>query len=102
MGLAIELSEFYAGLRSRRAACGIHPNTLHPGKINEQAAIGHTFAGNVVTSAPNGDRQVVLACKFHGVHHVARAVASCDQVGMLVDHAVPEFASLIVTGIFRT
>ena len=58
-------------------------------------------AGDAVTTAVDGDREVLLAREVHGGDDVVRGAAARDQRGLAVDHAVEDLAGVVVLRIAR-
>src|SRR5207248_1771662 len=78
VSLTVEFSESHARLGTCGAAGHIDAYPLHSGEVNQQTALWHALSRNVVSPSPYRNCQVMLASKFHHVHHVTSAVAMCN------------------------
>jgi hypothetical protein len=57
LGGCVEIREQGAGLDESRGARRDRPRGLHPGEIDDDAAVAHGIAGDVVAAAADGERQ---------------------------------------------
>src|SRR5262245_53887357 len=90
-----------ASVDSHRAARVVDANTLHAGKVDDQAIVASTEPGPVMASATHGDGQIVIAPEVDGTHHVGHVDAPRNKRRAAVDHGVVYFASLLIGGIIR-
>ena len=97
--LVIQVAQRRACADVRDARLGIDANEVHPRKIDHHAALADGIARDVVAPAANREHQPVLAREVHRAHHVRRPGAACDERRTAVDHAVPDRAGLVVTGV---
>ena len=101
LGRAIHIAQRCSRLDVSPAGRRVHPNFLHGGKVNHQAAVAHGVTGDVVAAATNGDDELVFAGILDGVHHVGLGAATHDERRLAVNHAVPDRAGFVVAGVAR-
>ena len=87
--LPVQLAPRDASLHVCRPADGIHVNAFHRGEVDNETALAHRAAGDVVAAPADSDRERVRAAVTHGSDHVLNAGATRDHRRPLVDHPVP-------------
>src|SRR5207237_10568145 len=65
-------------------------------EIDDQAIIADSQPSGVVSSTPDGNEEVVLTTEVDRRNDIGHIGTSRDQGGMLVDHAVVDFAGCVV------
>jgi hypothetical protein len=92
----VELGPEHAGLGPRGTRDGIDPDPLHEREIEHEAGIAHRVAGHVVSPAPDGEDEFVLAGEVHGGDDVGHPGTAHDQRRVAVDHGVPELTDGVI------
>jgi hypothetical protein len=80
----------------------IDANAFHGAQIDNQATVASGVAGSVVTAAAQGHDEIVCARKLDALHHICDTATAGNYGRPFVDHAIPDFASLLVAFVFRT
>src|SRR5207302_1437476 len=94
--LVVEIEPGGSGLSAGGAAHRVDADVPHAGEVDHQAAVDQGGAGGIVAPATHGDGDIVAAGEAHGVDHVRSPGAAHDELRALIDHAVPDFARLLV------
>ncbi|GEM_PF-4378376 len=101
LSLAVQVAQQATGLGAGGAGGWVHPHSPHERQVEHQSVVTRGQAGNVVTTALDGQREALLAGEVDARHDIGHAKAACDQGGSLVDHRVPQGARVIVAGFAR-
>ncbi|HWC27071.1 MAG TPA: hypothetical protein VG474_10860 [Solirubrobacteraceae bacterium] len=88
-----------AALHVHGAPGSVDAHAAHRRQVDDQAAVDDGGAGDVVSAAADGERQVVLGGEGDRGGDVAGVGAAGDERGALVDHAVPDAARGLVFGV---
>src|SRR5260370_24228591 len=75
---------------------GIDARVADERQIDDQAIIADPQPSGVVSAAPDGNEEAVLAAEVYRCDDVGHVDAIRDQGGALVDHAVVDFACSII------
>src|SRR5262245_46981052 len=74
-------------------------DALHQRQIDRQPAVAKRVARDVVSSATNGDRKLVLSGEEHAARHIVAVGAAHDHGGTFVDRPVPDLSRLVVSSV---
>ena len=96
----IEVSQRAARLDIASTLFRIDTDVFHKREIDHKAAVSDCIPSNIVSAAPDRERQVVLANEVQRPGHVVSRTAAGNQRRTAVDHAVPDLAHFVVLGIF--
>ena len=75
---------------------------VEPSQVDAQPPVDHRRAGDAVPSAVHRDRQSFVARDSECGNHVARPLATHDQLGTVVDHPVEHLPGLVVAEVRRS
>lgn len=97
--LVVEVSPRRA--RSGTSCLGnrIDTHSVHGRKVDHQAVVADGLAGDVVPAPVHREQEVPVARKVDGCEDIGGSAASNDDGGPSIDHAVPDAASLVVSGV---
>src|SRR5262249_20095586 len=82
-----------------RRVLRVDPYTLHLGQVNDNTAVTGGVAGEVVATTAYRHQQVVHPGKTDRGDDIRHASAAHDHGRMAVNHAIPDFAGVFITGI---
>jgi hypothetical protein len=77
----------------------IYAHASHPRQIDHQTTIADRITGDIVGTNTHCNQKFMRACEFDGINDVDNPTTACDQRGPPVDHAVPDFAGILITGL---
>src|SRR5688572_3050851 len=97
--LVVDVTPQRTALHPGPAAGGIDPHSPHRREVDDDPLVANGGARYVVTSAPYGDLQIVVAGKTHGRDHVSGPDASDDQARAPVNGTVPDCTGDVVVGV---
>src|SRR5262249_6333032 len=100
--LVVDVTPQRAPLHPGPAVGGIDPHGPHRREVDDDAVVETRGARHVVTSAPYGDLQIVVARETHGRDYVGGPEASGDQARAPVDGTVPHGTCVVVVGMVGT
>jgi hypothetical protein len=95
--LLIEVGQRGAGLDASRAGRRIDVYRFHQGQVDEETAVAHRMAGDVVAAAAHGNEQLFVARELDRMDDIGGAEATHHEAGPPVDHGVPDRAGGVVT-----
>jgi hypothetical protein len=98
LGFPIDVAERGPGLGPSGARLRIHKHPPHSGEIDHQRAVGHRQPGDIVPTAPDRERDVVLAHKSQARDDVGSSDTVHNRRGTAVDHCVPYLTRIFVNG----
>ena len=94
--LLVEVRERGAGLDASRLGRGIDVDRFHQRQIDEETAVAHRVAGDVVAAGAHGNEQLFLARERDRMGDIGGAEAAHHQAGPSVDHGIPDRAGRVV------
>ena len=97
--LVVELAPGEARLSTGCAAHGIDAHTLHAREVKHHAAVAHRVARDVMAAPAHRHQELVRAGEIDALDHVGNAGTAGDEGWAPVDHAIPDGAGRVVTGI---
>jgi hypothetical protein len=97
--LVVDVAPQRAALHQGRAADRVDPHGPHRRQVDDDAVVTYGGTGHVVTTAADGDPQVVVSGETHCHSRVGGPAASSDQPGTPVDGAVPDGSGGVVVGV---
>ena len=99
--LVVDVAPQGATLDEGGARDGVDRDGAHRREVDDDAAVAHCGAGDVVASAPHCDLEVAVSCEAHRRGDVGGAGAAGDQSRSPVDRAVPHGSGLVVVVVAR-
>src|SRR5205823_12061853 len=99
LGLVVELAPGQARLSTGRAPHGTDAHALHARQAKHYAAVAYRIASAVVAAPAHRHQQRMRPGEIDAVDDVGHASAAGNQGRTPVDHAIPDRAGLMVTGI---
>ena len=99
--LPVAVAPGRAALRPHRLRRRVDVDAAHLRQVDDEAAVVHRVAGDVVTAALDREEQVLLAGEVDGVDDVRGPGALHDQRRPAVDQPVPDRAGIVVALIAR-
>jgi hypothetical protein len=101
LGLEVQLAPPQPRCGQRRPRRRVDPHQLHQRQIDHDAVVAGARAGHVVSAAPHGQRQPVLAGEPDRGEDVGTTPAPGHQGRVPVDGAVPNAARAVVLLVSR-
>src|SRR5579862_3960827 len=101
-GLMIDLAPMrsvHVDPAARVARGGIDMHASHGCEVDHEPSVAYGLARETVAATAHRDEQIVRFGKRHGLRHIRRTDAACDERGLTVEGAVPDLARLVVTGL---
>ncbi len=95
----VEVGQDATGLDLRAAGVHLDANIFHEREIDHESVIANGVAGDVMSTAPDRDDQLLLVPELDRLHDIFGRGAAGDNRGFAVDHGVPDLPHLIVIGI---
>ena len=92
--LAVDLAQETSGLDRRGPCLRVDDDPAKPRHVDGHATVHQRRARDVVTAAPNGDREAAAAGEVHRGHDVGGVGGLDDGGGGLRDRAVPQACRL--------
>ena len=99
LGLPVAVAPSRASLSSHRLRRGIDVDAAHLRQIDDEAAVVHRVARDVVGATLDREQQLVLTREVDGVDDVCRPSWLHDQGRFSVEEPVPDRAGVVVAGI---
>ena len=97
----VELGEKRAAAYAGGTLLGIDVCTAHPREVDHDTVVAGREAGDAVAAAADGDDELLLTGEAERSDDVVGVGRPNDQRRATVDHAVPDRARRVVTGVVR-
>ena len=94
---AVEVTQRGTRRDARAAVHRVNPDGSHRRQIDEQAAVAHGIAGDVVAAAPHRQRKIVFTREANRADDVGGTHTAHREGRPPVDHRVPDRACLVVS-----
>ncbi len=101
LGLAVDVADGGAAAGAHPPRRDVDAHRVHGAKVDDDAAVAHRIAGDVVTAAAHRDRHAVGTGEVDGIDDVGDAAAAGNDGRMLVDADVQDHARVIVSSVTR-
>jgi hypothetical protein len=99
--LFVEVRQRSAGLDPSGAGRRIDPHRFHQGEINEETAVAHRIARDVMAAAAHRNEQLFIARELDRIDDIRGPKAPHHQAGPSIDHGVPDGAGGVVAILSR-
>ena len=99
LGRPIDITDQRATGRTHPPRRAVNGDIAEPAQVDHQSVVDHRGAGHVMPAATHRDSQVMIAGIPHGLRDISSASAVHNQLGTLVDGAVPDAPRLVVGGV---
>jgi hypothetical protein len=101
LGLVVELGQERAAVHSRHATLGIDADASHARQVDDESSVARGEARDAVSSAPDGDRELVISSEPERGEDVGDAGRPDHDRRTPVDHAVPHDPGRVVARVVR-
>src|SRR5215203_3720155 len=98
--LMVDVAPDGPALYSHRASIGVDVDAAHIREVDDQSAVIDGVAGDIVSAAPDGQKEPMLPREVDARDDVGGAGAARDQGRAAVDQAVADGACLVIVRIF--
>jgi len=102
--LVVELAQCEPGLGLGGTSGRVDADALHGREVEHQAPVAYRLARDAVSTASDGEQQILSPCEVHAAEHVGHARAADDQGRATVHHAVeyrPSGVVAVVPGAYQ-
>jgi hypothetical protein len=97
----VELAECHSWFYARDTLIRINMDGPHRRQVDQEPAVAHRVACNIVSAAAYRHEQAVVSRKAHGTNHIACDPATHDRTWSPIDHRVPNCPRFVETGFIR-
>ena len=96
LGLVVDIADGGATACAHPPCGDVDAHRVHGPEIDDDAAVAHGIASDIVSAATHRDQQIVGASEVDGIDDIGDAAAPGNDCRTLVDAAVPDDTRVVV------
>jgi hypothetical protein len=101
-GRTLEFPELQTCLSPDGSTGRVDTDAFHCGHINHEATVANSFAGDTVTSATNGDENVVVTGEADTGYDVGGTSAAGNDGRAAINHGIRNSATFVISRVAGT